>query len=645
MATNLATSALELRSWLQAVAKISASVNNLDPIGAVLNAIAETTCELLNYDFGAVLLPDEANDRLLIRGYYGLSSSYVAMVNTRKPVRLGHGAYGEGPSSRAFRNQQIAVIRDYLKDPAAVPWAGVAVEQGYRTLASVPLIVSGASIGTLNCYTRAIHDFSSDEILLLETIGNQAAIAIEAARLREREHDTISRLEQAGRTLEAQARLLQRTEEIHSQLTDLILQGAGLGGIAATLARVLGGAVLIRDTEGLPLAGGTSDEESSVPAEPEAEMRDIGRFLASLVSERQPREIAAGDHPAIQERAFVAPVVIGPDVVAHLTVLKPWSQLGPLESRALEHGATVVALEMLKQRIASEVEGRLRGELLSDLLSGRPADPLVLRARANQLDHDLRAPHAAIVISVDVSPQDRASPHPPTEYVSRLASVIGVAGRRMRLQAIVGEQDGFTVALVGVPDDRRSMSCVELADAIRRDARRALNGRTVSVAVGPLVRQPAEFIRSYQVARGACELNRQFGEVDRTITLDQLGVYGLLLSVGRLDELVTFSHATLSPLRFYDQRRGSELLPTLRSFLAHSCRTTDTADALVVHPNTVAYRVRRIESLLSTDLTKPDALLRLQLALVVDDIVSSRAADPQDASPDERLGARSRQPE
>ena len=103
--------------------------------------------------------------------------------------------------------------------------------------------------------------------------------------------------------------------------------------------------------------------------------------------------------------------------------------------------------------------------------------------------------------------------------------------------------------------------------------------------------------------------------------------------MGRLDELVAFTVSTIGPIRDYDERRGSELLPTLRAYLRASCRTADAAAALVVHPNTVAYRIRRIESLLGVDLTRPDALLRIQLALTVDETASAGSPAGVDRRP------------
>jgi len=49
-----------------------------------------------------------------------------------------------------------------------------------------------------------------------------------------------------------------------------------------------------------------------------------------------------------------------------------------------------------------------------------------------------------------------------------------------------------------------------------------------------------------------------------------------------------------------------------------------TAKALHVHPNTVAYRLRRIEELLDVDLSDPQAMLHLQLALMIKGVLGDQ---------------------
>ena len=121
---------------------------------------------------------------------------------------------------------------------------------------------------------------------------------------------------------------------------------------------------------------------------------------------------------------------------------------------------------------------------------------------------------------------------------------------------------------------------------------------------------------------------------NRTVTLPDLGVYGLLLQLDDPGELLRFADRTLAPLRSYDARKDLSLVLTLRAYLDNDLSTRRTADALYLHPNTVGLRLRKIEELVGVSLGRPEALLQLQAALMAEDVVGSTR--PQHAVPDRR---------
>jgi DNA-binding PucR family transcriptional regulator len=147
----------------------------------------------------------------------------------------------------------------------------------------------------------------------------------------------------------------------------------------------------------------------------------------------------------------------------------------------------------------------------------------------------------------------------------------------------------------------------------------------VSVGLGRACPTVTEYPDAYRLAAGALNLTQRAGRTDRVVALGDLGIYRLLLQVERPDELIEFMHGMLSPLRAYDERRDTTLVATLRAFLQSGCNATTTAELLIVHPNTVSYRLRRIEELLGVDLHDPQALLRIQLAFVIDDVLGRGA--------------------
>ncbi len=61
----------------------------------------------------------------------------------------------------------------------------VARKEGIVSLLSVPMMVKDRAIGVINCYTKKEHQFKPEEISILQTVANQAAVAIENTHLSE----------------------------------------------------------------------------------------------------------------------------------------------------------------------------------------------------------------------------------------------------------------------------------------------------------------------------------------------------------------------------------------------------------------------------------------------------------------------------
>ncbi|MGH9002814.1 MAG: GAF domain-containing protein, partial [Acidimicrobiia bacterium] len=331
----------DLRTWLDATCEFVRAVNQGLPGDDLLNLIAGTVVQLTGYDFCAVLLPDGAAEKLLIRGFYGLSPSYAAEVNATKPPLLRPGARSEGPSSRAFRTQRPVVLMDIRADPTCLQWETVAAEQGYRSILSLPLVASEGSLGVLNCYVRQPRDWAADEVVLMETVANQAALAIESSVLRERERDRSGGLEARIRALEEEHRITRRGEDVYRGLMSLLLAGESLDRITRELAGFLGSDVLIEDPAGHPLGAAVARED--LDRLPGAAARQDPRVEALLQQARVEHgavAVAAGDGTS---PALVAPVVLDEELAGWVWAFNPARGFGAFERRALERGALVVA--------------------------------------------------------------------------------------------------------------------------------------------------------------------------------------------------------------------------------------------------------------------------------------------------------------
>ncbi len=132
---------------------------------------------------------------------------------------------------RALQTQKPVIITDLEKDTPSHSYVYTrnAVEQGLRSLLYVPIIIHEEPIGLIhvNAWRRSRY-FTAEEVALCESVANQAALAIESARLfqaelqRRREAETLS--EVAGylsSTLDSHAILDQAVQAVRRYMVNV----------------------------------------------------------------------------------------------------------------------------------------------------------------------------------------------------------------------------------------------------------------------------------------------------------------------------------------------------------------------------------------------------------------------------------------
>ncbi|MHB8835639.1 MAG: ATP-binding protein [Candidatus Methylomirabilia bacterium] len=121
----------------------------------------------------------------------GIEDGYLSTIQVRwDDSSLGNGPTGTAIKTRASSGSSVA-------DPRSGPWRAEAETRGYLASLAVPLLYSGdRCVGVLNFYSDQADYFTSDRVKLCQIFANQAAVAIENARLIEGLEETV--LERTG---------------------------------------------------------------------------------------------------------------------------------------------------------------------------------------------------------------------------------------------------------------------------------------------------------------------------------------------------------------------------------------------------------------------------------------------------------------
>jgi signal transduction histidine kinase len=123
-----------------------------------------------------------------------------------------------------YRNRQPYLFEDVPNHPAYQPVGPSAPEAPHSAL-GVPLLVEGRPIGALFSDSFSpLHTFDDDDLRVLQSLANQAAIAIENARLFEQVRDSRKRLQALSHRLvlvqEEERRYV--AHELHDQVGQLL---------------------------------------------------------------------------------------------------------------------------------------------------------------------------------------------------------------------------------------------------------------------------------------------------------------------------------------------------------------------------------------------------------------------------------------
>lgn len=560
-----------LRTWMRAVSEISRAVNVADPLDVVLARVADLACELIGFDFCAVMLADGSSERLDIVGWSGLTEDYLANLRDGGTLQIRPDSPGaDSPAARAYRNSDTIAVADVRRDTESYGRLSLSPLQGYHSLVASPLNGSGSPVGVLVGYSAAPRRYGNADIELTELLAEQTATAIHTARFR------------AGR---------EWVEQQHRRLMQLVLDEAGLGGLVGALSDALSAPVAVIDTEGRVLAAAETDAGAVSWGE-----------LPRVDPEREP-SYSAGPIVVGDYGAWTTPVVIAGQTTARLWILGEQAVSDSASRRLVEQFALVVGIEMLTARHALEVEERLSGDLLTDVLRGEGLTrPQVLLDRAGALGFDLTAAHHVVLISADGI----------TEHLAAVTRHVRYATRTAVLATVYGED--IVLMTLAAPDALNSLSRVrqQIDDSV---------SSAVTIVISPLIHELGDVGSVYRAVAGAARL-RAAADARGIVDLRHLSVLVLMLMA---DSPAVFlqrlAEQLIRPVAVQDQRRDTQLLTTLRTWLDCGFSAGRAATALTVHVNTVGQRLVRLEKLVARDLSLANTRLDLQLALHVWDVM------------------------
>ena len=327
----------------------SRSANDLT---AMLRAIARTAAQLC-----------EARDALIYL-LEGDQHRLVAKHGTvAQPQRLGdtHPVRRDTPLGRAVLDRRAVHVPDIVR--ARRRFGGLTVLQlrvrGVRTVLAMPLMDGDVAVGGIVIRRTRVQPFTRKQISLLKTFAEQAAIAIDNARLSEaldsRNRDLTAALEQQTATAEI-LRTISRSYTDVQPVFQAIVDSAArlLGGHSAVLSRIVDGRI---DLAAYTHTDGVGDAllQSFFPMPLHSSGSDIRPIRDRVIGQRIPYNVADVEtDPRVGERGRASARARGYRSQLVVPMLRDGDPIGTLAVTRREPGAFTGEETALLQTFADQ---------------------------------------------------------------------------------------------------------------------------------------------------------------------------------------------------------------------------------------------------------------------------------------------------
>ena len=344
----------------------------------------------------------------------------------------------------------------------------------------------------------------------------------------------------------------------------------------------------------------------------------LGEVLAAASRARRALRLPGAGTAA---SVIVAPVLVGDDVPAHLLTVDTGGQ-GAGEDTSLlltEHAATICGVILSRERVVATAASRVRDDLVEGLLSGRGQDVAETGRWARHLGYDPGRQHHVLSVALEAA---GTVPGRWLDLLNRAAATAESFLTTRAPDAIISVRDA-EVAMV-LPEqgqDGAASRAVRLGTLCAARLDELFPEVTVTVGIGGPCHGPEQIRHSYAQARRTVETVRRMGRAGRVVAFGDLGIHRLLLQVPDLAELRGFADEVLGRLSADPSGQAHVYLETMACYFRENASPQRAARALHVHPNTVSYRIHRVEQITGLDLGSYRDRLMAQVALEILDAV------------------------
>jgi GAF domain-containing protein len=637
----------ELRTALEAHTQENMLLNEvISTIGStlkldeVLGHLVEIVVRAIPCHAAFFFLYDKEKERLVLAS---TNEHYKKLVGK---IEL---ALGEGITGWVGMHLEPVIIKEAALNDPRFRYFPELEEEKFQSTMTVPIIAKDRHlIGVISLHTVAPYEFSEQHQTFLINTAALVAGAIENAQLYEytqRKLNILTTLSVMSQTISSGLYL----DEMLRSLATLTVQIIEAELCVIMLMDQAKGHLTVR-------ASFPTLNDRALSFQPIDVDRNVWEKLRAFSTQGQLPEMSAQAFERLNplkdsqyKTLLSAPMIAGTEQLGLINCYSAKTRRYTSEDQTLLNTiANQIAMAIKNSHLVDMLaQKNLVKGFFDDLMYGISDSEGVLRQRANFIGCDLTKPHVVVMIEIAHLDQsdDNGNEHPKAAAAAssralppaktflqteedRLTFFKRISGQiRRRIQdnypgSVFDERENLLTCLICLSKDPTATRLMTWLRDLAHQMR-AEHGVRLSIGTGNQCQGISDYRRGFTEASEALQMGRNLNRDGGVTHFNDLGVYRYLYKISRMDDLQDIYQDQVARIANYDQRKGTELLDTLETYLECAGNLTKTSSRLFVHRNTLIQRLERLQSLCDIDLQERSNWLTLQIAIKVFKLRSS----------------------
>lgn len=409
--------------------------------------------------------------------------------------------------------------------------------------------------------------------------------------------------------------LLEQSDKIHRELTDLILNDQSLKEVTERLSQLTGSNIFIYN-ELYDIIHSHYDPNENLNIEVSytniminQHETDLSPHLTSSLK-NETKVVLRLDHYVLT----IYPILARRTCFGWIVMIKPKDEWRKLNDMAIERASSIYAIEFLKKAAIEKTQIRIHSNILDDIFNKNYANEQIIKDRALKLNYDLTLSQAVFHLTFSNAKDTDSKIMDRLYYITEQ---LFIQKNKQHLIQIKYHSITCLTNVVGETTLDKYNHCVSLAKELMKVWNFHFPDISIIIGIGKDYDQISQIGKSANEAQYAIQLRDLITSKVNIVHYKDLGMYDLLLEM---------KQNGMNLKRFYEKSihgllkksdKEIDLIETIQVYFKNNQSIQKTAEELFIHRHTLRYRLKQIEERTGLHLKSADDRLQLELSVMV----------------------------